>query len=83
LYGPNPIKAGDTLLLIGTGGVSIAAIQFAVPAGVEVIVTSSSDKKLEFAKKLGVHHTINYKTTPDWDQEVLKIVCQNSISLGI
>jgi NADPH:quinone reductase-like Zn-dependent oxidoreductase len=73
LYGPTPIKAGDTVLLIGTGGVSIAAIQFAIPAGVEVIVTSSSDKKLEFCKSLGVHHTINYRTTPDWDVEVLKI----------
>jgi NADPH:quinone reductase-like Zn-dependent oxidoreductase len=73
MYGPNPIKAGDTLLLIGTGGVSVAAMQFAVPAGVEVIVTSSSDKKLDFCKKLGVQHTINYKTTPDWDKEVLKI----------
>jgi NADPH:quinone reductase-like Zn-dependent oxidoreductase len=73
LYGPVPLKAGDTVLLIGTGGVSIAAIQFAIPAGAEVIVTSSQDKKLEFCKKLGVQHTINYRTNPNWEEEVLKI----------
>lgn len=51
-----------------------AALQFAVAFGATVIVTSSSDDKLEFAKKLGAKHVINYKNTPNWDEEVLKIV---------
>lgn len=46
----------------------------AVASGVEVIITSSSDEKLQIAKKLGAKHTINYKQTPSWDQEVLKLV---------
>ncbi|KAF9256863.1 GroES-like protein, partial [Marasmius fiardii PR-910] len=73
LIAPVPVKAGDTVLVLGTGGVSIFALQFAVVSGATVIVTSSSDDKLELAKKLGAHHLINYKRTPDWDQEVLKI----------
>ena len=54
----------------GTGGVSIFALQFAVAAGAEVFITSSSDDKLARAKAMGAHHLINYKTTPDWDQAV-------------
>lgn len=60
------IKAGDTVLVQGTGGVSIFALQFAKAAGAEVIITSSSDEKLERAKALGADHTINYKKTTDW-----------------
>ncbi|KIY68665.1 NAD(P)-binding protein [Cylindrobasidium torrendii FP15055 ss-10] len=74
LYGgPKPLKAGDTVLALGTGGVSIFGFQFGVAAGANVIVTSSSDKKLELAKKLGATHTINYNTTPDWENEVLRL----------
>ena len=73
LHGPKPLKAGDTVLILGTGGVSIFGLQFALASGAEVIVTSSSDEKLKVARELGAHHTINYKTTPNWDQEVLKI----------
>jgi NADPH:quinone reductase-like Zn-dependent oxidoreductase len=58
---------GDTILLQGTGGVSIFALQLAVAAGLRVIVTSSSDEKLERAKGLGAHALVNYKTTPKWD----------------
>ncbi|KAH9852963.1 NAD-P-binding protein [Lenzites betulinus] len=72
LGGPNPLKGGDTVLVQGTGGVSIFALQFAVASGATVIATSSSDEKLKIAKKLGATHTINYKTTPDWDEEALK-----------
>ena len=61
------------MLVQGTGGVSIFGLQLAVASGATVIVTSSSDKKLELAKKLGAAYTINYKTTPGWDEEVLKI----------
>lgn len=67
------IKAGDTVLLQGTGGVSIFALQFAMAAGAEVIITSSSDEKLERAKELGADHLINYKATPDWASEARKI----------
>ena len=49
-------------------------LQIAVASGATVIATSSSDEKLEVAKKLGAKHTINYNTTPEWDQEVLRIV---------
>jgi NADPH:quinone reductase-like Zn-dependent oxidoreductase len=63
------LRAGDTLLALGTGGVSIFALQFARMAGVRVIVTSSSDQKLERARALGAAETINYKTTPDWEKK--------------
>ena len=49
-------------------------LQLAAASGANVIATSSSDDKLEIAKKLGATHVINYKKTPDWDKEVLKIV---------
>lgn len=48
-------------------------LQIAVASGATVISTSSSDEKLKVAKKLGATHLINYKTTPDWDDEVLKL----------
>ncbi|KAL1943206.1 hypothetical protein VTO73DRAFT_4281 [Trametes versicolor] len=74
LLGPSPgLKGGDTVLIQGTGGVSIFGLQLAAASGATVIVTSSSDEKLKLAKSLGAAHTINYKTTPDWDDEVLKI----------
>ncbi|KAF7977778.1 hypothetical protein HWV62_2667 [Athelia sp. TMB] len=73
LMGPVPLKGGDTVLVLGTGGVSIFALQFAVASGATVIVTSSSDDKLAIAKKLGAHHLVNYNKNPDWDKEVLKI----------
>ncbi|KAI0791064.1 NAD(P)-binding protein [Abortiporus biennis] len=73
LLGPVPLKGGDYVLVLGTGGVSVFALQFAVAMGATVIATSSSNAKLEFVKKLGAHHTINYKDTPDWDKEVLRI----------
>ncbi|RPD77235.1 NAD(P)-binding protein [Lentinus tigrinus ALCF2SS1-7] len=73
LLGGNPLKGGDIVLVQGTGGVSIFGLQIAVASGATVIATSSSDKKLEIAKRLGATHVINYKTTPDWDKEVLKI----------
>ncbi|KAJ8075207.1 hypothetical protein PM082_019535 [Marasmius tenuissimus] len=68
-----PVKAGDTVLVLGTGGVSIFALQFAVASGATVIITSSSDDKLAVAKKLGAHHFINYLKTPEWHTEVLRI----------
>ncbi len=67
------LKAGDTVLTLGTGGVSIFAIQFAKMHGARVIVTSSSDEKLARARALGADETINYRTTPDWEKEVLRL----------
>ena len=60
------IRPGDKVLLQGTGGVSIFALQFALLAGAEVLITSSSDAKLERARKLGAAHTINYRKDPNW-----------------
>lgn len=60
------LKPGDSVLVQGTGGVSIFALQFAKLAGATVIATSSSDAKLETLKALGADHLINYKTTPAW-----------------
>jgi len=67
------IKAGDTVLLLGTGGVSIFALQFAKMMGARVIMTSSSDAKLERVVALGAHTVINYKQTPNWDDRVLEL----------
>jgi NADPH:quinone reductase-like Zn-dependent oxidoreductase len=67
------LKAGDTILVLGTGGVSIFALQFAKSMEATVIVTSSSDSKLERARALGADHVINYKTVPEWGQAVLAL----------
>lgn len=64
------IKAGDSLLVLGTGGVSIFALQLAKAMGATVIATSSSDDKLERARALGADHVINYKSTPEWGAAV-------------
>jgi NADPH:quinone reductase-like Zn-dependent oxidoreductase len=66
------VKAGDTVVVQGTGGVSLFALQFAKLHGAAVIVTSSSDEKLERAKALGADFGVNYKHTPDWDKAVLE-----------
>lgn len=67
------MKAGDTVLLLGTGGVSIFGLQLAHAAGCTTIVTSSSDDKLEQAKALGATHTINYKTNENWHEQVIEL----------
>lgn len=68
-----PATGGETVLLQGTGGVSIAGLQLAHAAGLKTIVTSSSDTKLQKAKDLGADYTINYKTTPEWQEEAMRI----------
>jgi NADPH:quinone reductase-like Zn-dependent oxidoreductase len=65
------LTAGQWVLALGTGGVSVFALQLAKAAGARVIITSSSDDKLARAKSLGADRTINYKSTPDWDKAVL------------
>ena len=67
------LRAGQTVLALGTGGVSIFALQFAAALGARVIITSSSDEKLARARELGAAETVNYRTTPDWDKEVLRL----------
>ncbi len=64
---------GQTVLLLGTGGVSIAGLQLAHMAGLRTIVTSSSDEKLQRARDLGADEVINYRTRPDWDRAVLDL----------
>jgi NADPH:quinone reductase-like Zn-dependent oxidoreductase len=63
------VKPGDTVLILGTGGVSLFALQFAKAAGARVIATSSSDEKLEKLKRLGADALINYRAEPDWGQK--------------
>jgi NADPH:quinone reductase-like Zn-dependent oxidoreductase len=67
------LKAGDTVLVQGSGGVSIFALQFARMFGARVIATSSSAAKAERLKAMGAEAVIDYRATPDWDQEALKL----------
>jgi NADPH:quinone reductase-like Zn-dependent oxidoreductase len=70
---PAQIKPGETVLLLGTGGVSVFAQQFCNIMGARTIVTSSSDEKLERMRDLGASDLVNYRTTPDWDARVLEL----------
>ncbi len=70
--GPN-LLSGDVALLQGTGGVSMFGLQFAKAAGLQTIVTSSSDEKLERARSLGADHVINYRTEPNWAQAARRL----------
>ena len=67
------IKAGDTVLVQGTGGVSIAALQIARICGANVIATTSRDEKAKRLKELGAEHVINYNSTQDWDEQARKL----------
>lgn len=74
LYGGKRFTAGDTVLMLGTGGISITGLILAKAAGARTIITSSSDEKLKLVKeKYGADHTVNYSKHPDWEKEVLKI----------
>ncbi|KAK6811267.1 hypothetical protein RU639_013153 [Aspergillus parasiticus] len=73
-YGNIPLKPGNTVLCLGTGGVSVTGIVLAKAAGATTIITSSSSEKLHYVQhKYGADYTINYKTTPKWAEEVQKI----------
>jgi NADPH:quinone reductase-like Zn-dependent oxidoreductase len=63
------VKPGDTVLILGTGGVSLFALQFAKAAGARVIATSSSEEKLAKLERLGADAVINYRAVPDWGQK--------------
>lgn len=66
-------RPGSTVVILGTGGVSIFALQFAKASGASVILVSSSDEKLERGRGLGADHLVNYRATPDWDTAVLAL----------
>jgi len=67
------LKPGDVVLALGTGGVSVFALQIAKAMGATVIITSSSDEKLERARALGADHTINYRAVEQWAPAVREL----------
>lgn len=73
LFEKSPLLPGDTVLVLGTGGVSVFALQFSRIAGVKVIATSSSDKKLARMEQLGAFGLVNYRAQPDWEKAVLDL----------
>lgn len=73
------LKSGETVLILGTGGVSIFALQFAKLLGAHVIITSSSDEKLKKAKNLGAEEMINYKTREDWERAVFELTDKKGV----
>jgi len=79
----HPVGPGDTVLCLGTGGVSIFALQIAKAAGARVIITSSSDEKLELARRLGADEAINYRETPEWDHEVHRLTDKRGVDAVI
>lgn len=74
-----PTRAGDTVLVLGTGGVSIAALQLARAAGARVIATSSSDDKVARVTALGATDVINYRRIQDWEQEVRRLTAGRGV----
>jgi NADPH:quinone reductase-like Zn-dependent oxidoreductase len=77
------LEPGQTVLVEGTGGVSIFALQLATAAGARVIVTSSSDEKLARAKELGASNGINYVQHPDWEKQVLELTSGRGVNVII
>ena len=73
------LTAGETVLLLGTGGVSIFALQFAKVLGANAIVTSSSDEKLARALELGADEAINYKAFPNWEEKVYELTQRQGV----
>ena len=72
LTGRDPLRPGQTVVVQGTGGVSLFALQLALAAGARVIVTSSDEEKLDRARLLGASFGVNYRLQPDWDRRVLE-----------
>lgn len=83
LFETGQLQPGQTVLLQGTGGVSILALQFAKAAGARVIITSANDHKLERAKALGADETINYKQLPYWHETVLALTDGAGVDLAL
>lgn len=83
LFEEGRLQPGSTVLLLGTGGVSISALQLARAAGLRTIITSSSDAKLERARSLGADATIHYRRTPDWELEVERLTQGRGVDLVV
>ncbi|MCK9685365.1 zinc-dependent alcohol dehydrogenase family protein [Scleromatobacter humisilvae] len=83
LFADGGLQPGASVLLLGTGGVSIWALQIAKAAGLRAIVTSSSDAKLERARALGADATINYRTNPEWQDEVRRLTAGRGVDLVV
>jgi NADPH:quinone reductase-like Zn-dependent oxidoreductase len=81
LFVEGGLRAADSVLLLGTGGVSIWALQLAKAAGLHTIITSSSDEKLARARTLGASATINYNSTPEWQDEVMRLTAGRGVDL--
>ncbi|UCF66035.1 MAG: NAD(P)-dependent alcohol dehydrogenase [Acidobacteriota bacterium] len=77
------LEAGQTVLTLGTGGVSIFALQLAMAMGARVIITSRSDEKLERARKLGADFTVNCETEPNWDTRVLELTGAEGVDITV
>ena len=83
LFASGNLRPGQTLLLQGTGGVSLFGLPFGKAAGATTILISSSDAKLERARSLGADHTLNYKTEPAWDKRVLELTGGRGVDLTL
>jgi len=79
LISSGQLKAGDTVLVMGTGGVSIFALQFARMTGARVIATSSSDAKLARLREMGAAEVVNYRSTPEWGKRVLELTAGRGV----
>lgn len=77
------IKAGDSVLVLGSGGVSIFALQFARMFGARVIATSGAKAKAERAKNMGAEAVIDYRATPDWDQAVMTLTGGRGVDITV
>jgi NADPH:quinone reductase-like Zn-dependent oxidoreductase len=77
------IKAGDTVLVLGSGGVSVFALQFARMFGARVIATSGSKAKAERLKQMGAAAVVDYRATPEWDKEVTKLTDGRGVDITV
>jgi NADPH:quinone reductase-like Zn-dependent oxidoreductase len=77
------LRPGETVLLLGTGGVSMFALQFAKLLGARVVLVSGSDEKIARARALGADATVNYRSTPDWEREVLEHTGGAGVDLAV
>jgi NADPH:quinone reductase-like Zn-dependent oxidoreductase len=83
LFVSGNLQSGQTLLLLGTGGVSLFGLQFGRMACATIILISSSDAKLEQARTMGAHHTINYQTEPEWAKRIMEITGGRGVDLTL
>ena len=83
LFVSGNLQPGRTLLLQGTGGVSLFGLQFGLMAGATIVLISSSDAKLERARTMGAHHTINYRNEPEWGKRVLEVTNGRGVDLTL